>query len=191
MSDLNTGEFFVWSVNALGVDLMYRYIGKLPIMASLSAKYVWSVTHQCSHRNHTNLPDSHFTAAIESSIVPLVDDDWMRANDFLPRVLTLVEAQERVAASRSGRYTVLSSSKYNAMFFSNDHCHGLRVEPNLDSSWVPCSGSLPHSVVARPSIPDGMIKNVQEYVALFCPDETIIETQAQLDEIIARGPIHD
>lgn len=61
---------------------------------------------------------------------------------------------------------VISNMEENTYFFSKDHCqnHG------LGDSFVPCTHYIPSSVVPRESLPDGIIKNVTDLVAVFYYD---------------------
>lgn len=51
-------------------------------------------------------------------------------------------------------------------FFSKDHCqnHG------LGDMFVPCTHYLPSQVAPRECVPDGIVKNIQDLVAVFYYD---------------------
>ena len=52
-------------------------------------------------------------------------------------------------------------------FFSTDHCQEL-PESDGDHHWVPVTTYLPYKVTPRPSLPDGLVKNKQDYITIFC-----------------------
>ncbi len=51
-------------------------------------------------------------------------------------------------------------------FFSKDHCQ----DHGMGKSWVPCTHYVPTCVAARPSVPDGIVKNINDIVAVFYDD---------------------
>lgn len=57
-------------------------------------------------------------------------------------------------------------SNDNNYFFSKNHCqnHG------LGSEYVPCTHYIPRNVAPRESVPDGIVKNVKDLVAVFYYD---------------------
>jgi len=57
-------------------------------------------------------------------------------------------------------------SNDNTYFFSKNHCqnHGLGDE------YVPCTHYIPSYVEPRNSVPDGIVKNVSDLVAVFYHD---------------------
>ncbi len=61
---------------------------------------------------------------------------------------------------------VISNMDDNTYFFSTNHCqdHGLGI------NFVPCTHYLPSRVEPRESVPDGIIKNVKDLVAVFYYD---------------------
>ena len=61
---------------------------------------------------------------------------------------------------------VISNMDNNTYFFSKDHCqnHG------LGSNFVPCTHYLPSQVEPRESVPDGIVKDVKDLVAVFYSD---------------------
>lgn len=61
---------------------------------------------------------------------------------------------------------VISNMYDNTYFFSKDHCqnHGLGI------NFVPCTHFLPSHVSPSESVPDGIVKNVKELVAVFYDD---------------------
>ena len=61
---------------------------------------------------------------------------------------------------------VISNMDDNTYFFSKDHCqnHG------LGSYFVPCTHYLPSRVEPRESVPDGIIKDTKDLVAVFYYD---------------------
>ena len=61
-------------------------------------------------------------------------------------------------------------------FFTTDHCqkHG------LPDAWVPITIYIPMKVVPRESLPEGIIKNKEDYKKVFCDDlEEIKNPQAE------------
>lgn len=61
-------------------------------------------------------------------------------------------------------------------FFTTDHCQ----RHNLGSEWVPTTIYVPMKVVARESLPDGVIKDKEDYKKVFCDDlEEIKNPQAE------------
>ena len=61
---------------------------------------------------------------------------------------------------------VISNMDNNTYFFSKDHCqnHG------LGSNFVPCTHYIPSQVEPRESVPDGIVKDVKDLVAVFYSD---------------------
>ena len=61
---------------------------------------------------------------------------------------------------------VISNMDNNTYFFSKDHCqnHG------LGSNFVPCTHYLPSQVEPRESVPDDIVKDVKDLVAVFYYD---------------------
>ncbi|HEY4519729.1 MAG TPA: hypothetical protein VJH33_01690 [Candidatus Paceibacterota bacterium] len=47
-------------------------------------------------------------------------------------------------------------------FFSTARC-----QPNVPEGFVPMLFDLPHTVVARPAVPDGIVKNPAQVVAVY------------------------
>lgn len=60
----------------------------------------------------------------------------------------------------------ITSYDEGKFFFTTDHCqkHG------LGDSWVPTTTYLPMQVAPRESLPDGIIKNKEDYKKVFCYD---------------------
>lgn len=69
-------------------------------------------------------------------------------------------------------YTVLCSSERKEFFFSTNHIQRFRstLQSALDS-FVPVTFSLPISVAPRPSLPSGVVSNLEEYIKIFHDDE--------------------
>lgn len=61
---------------------------------------------------------------------------------------------------------VIANMDDNTYFFSKDHCqnHG------LGGNFVPCTHYLPSQVEPRESVPNGIVKNVKDLVAVFYYD---------------------
>jgi hypothetical protein len=61
---------------------------------------------------------------------------------------------------------VISNMDDNTYFFSKNHCqnHG------LGDKFVPCTHYIPSYVAPRKSVPDGIVKNVSDLVAVFYDD---------------------
>lgn len=51
-------------------------------------------------------------------------------------------------------------------FFTTDHCQ----EHGLGGDWVPVTSALPMHVVKRESLPDGVIRNKEDYKKIFYND---------------------
>jgi len=67
------------------------------------------------------------------------------------------------------RIVVISNSeKY---FFSTDHCQ----DHGLGDDYVPCTHTYPINIVPRESVPDGIVKDVKDLVAVFYYDMDEIE----------------
>lgn len=49
-------------------------------------------------------------------------------------------------------------------FFSTDHCQ------ETGENFVPCTYTIPHNVVARDSLPDGVVKNKEDLVKIYHKD---------------------
>ncbi len=178
--DLNTGDFFVHA-QYKNTSVMFRYTGTLPVMARAQALYVYSFTHERMLRETTPGMAASYSDRVMRG-APEVSDNWMRTHDYLPRVLTQAEAQER---SQEGRQVItVGSLAHKAFFFTNDYCHTSRVNPPLDSNWVPGSTSLPMHVKARPVLPTGIVNCVQGYMLIFHSDSVCLETQEALDACI-------
>ena len=66
---------------------------------------------------------------------------------------------------------VISNMDNSTYFFSKDHCqnHG------MGDSFVPCTHYIPSRVVPRKSVPDGIIKNITDLVAVFYDDMVEID----------------
>jgi hypothetical protein len=61
---------------------------------------------------------------------------------------------------------VISSMDNNTYFFSKNHCQN----HNLGEEYVPCTHTLPIQVEPRPSVPDGIVKDVKDLAAVFYDD---------------------
>jgi hypothetical protein len=61
---------------------------------------------------------------------------------------------------------VISNMDDNTYFFSKNHCQ----KHNLGENFVTCTHSIPSNVEPRKSVPDGIIKNVTDLVAIFYHD---------------------
>lgn len=61
---------------------------------------------------------------------------------------------------------VISNDDNNTYFFSKNHCqkHGLGAE------YVSCTHYIPSNVASRESVPDGIVRNVKDLVAVFYDD---------------------
>lgn len=90
-------------------------------------------------------------------------------------VLSREEAKSR--AQRTGTVIIISSMKDKTFFYSDDHCFGYKVLPD---NFVPCTTSLPMSVVAREGLEDGIIDTLEKYESVFCDGYTRIESLEQL-----------
>lgn len=66
----------------------------------------------------------------------------------------------------NNQIVVIFNMDDNTYFFSKDHCqnHG------LGDNYVPCTHYIPSYVTPRKSVPDGIIKNVKDLVAVFYHD---------------------
>jgi hypothetical protein len=71
------------------------------------------------------------------------------------------------------RFTVICNLERKEFFFSTDHIQRYRstIGSDLDEHWVPVSGVLPMQVTPRPSLPDGIIETIEEYIMIFHDDE--------------------
>ncbi len=61
---------------------------------------------------------------------------------------------------------VISNLDTMEYFFSKDHCQ----DHGMGESWVPCTHCIPTHVVPRPSVPDGIVKNINDIVSVFYYD---------------------
>lgn len=52
-------------------------------------------------------------------------------------------------------------------FFTTDHCQSVQEGGNVPEHFVSCTAQLPMKVVPRPSLPDGLITNLKEYLMIF------------------------
>ena len=75
----------------------------------------------------------------------------------------------------------LGDTKY--YFFSNDHCFGYIDEMNKLKA-VPWTISIPMLVKPREILPSGTVTSVDEFIAIFYPDEILIDDFMQLVELI-------
>lgn len=66
------------------------------------------------------------------------------------------------------RFTVFSSRKDGTYFFSTSHCQPLG---DGHADFVPSTGGLPMSAVPRAAIPEGVIRTIEEYIAVFHSDK--------------------
>lgn len=94
-------------------------------------------------------------------------------------VLTSKEAMQRTHDAR----TLISFSAINhkVFFFSDDHCFG---SGKLPKWFVPSTSTLPMHVVPRPSLPDGWIKNTEDYIKIFYQDYRQITSMEELVEFL-------
>lgn len=54
----------------------------------------------------------------------------------------------------------------NTFFFSTNHCQN----HDLGNNYVPCTHTIPSSVVPRESVPSGIVKNIEDLKAVFYDD---------------------
>ena len=66
---------------------------------------------------------------------------------------------------------VISNYEDNTYFFTKDHCQ----EHGLGDNFVPCTHTLPGMVQPRNSVPDGIVKNVNEGVICKLNNDKLIE----------------
>jgi len=61
---------------------------------------------------------------------------------------------------------VISNLDNMTYFFSTNHCQ----EHGLGECFVPCSHAVPMYVEPRPCVPNGVVRNVTDLVAVFYDD---------------------
>jgi len=69
------------------------------------------------------------------------------------------------------RFTVFSNLRDGTYFFSTSHHQPIE---DGHAGFVPSTGGLPMSVVPRESVPDGVVRTIDEYIAVFHGDKTEI-----------------
>lgn len=89
-------------------------------------------------------------------------------------VLTTEEMQAKVDAGQ----TITCNRDDNVFFFSDDYCIGVSYLPGC---LVPSSTVIPYPISPREEFPDGLIKNVQEYINLHHKNKKQMNT---VDELI-------
>lgn len=89
-------------------------------------------------------------------------------------VLTTEEMQVKVDAGQ----TITCIRDNNAFFFSDDYCIGVNYLPQC---LVSSSTVIPYDIMPREEFPDGLIKNVEEYISLHHKDKKQMNT---VDELI-------
>lgn len=89
-------------------------------------------------------------------------------------ILTTEEMQAKVDAGQ----TIQCVRDNNVFFFTDDYCMGVDYLPKC---FVPSSTVIPHNVTPREAFPDGIIKNVQDYIRLYENDKKQLNT---VDEFI-------
>tara|TARA_B100000949_G_C14287061_1_gene454832 strand:- start:5483 stop:5770 length:288 start_codon:yes stop_codon:yes gene_type:complete len=65
------------------------------------------------------------------------------------------------------RVIILSNRKRKEFFFSNDHCQGVMEDSTIGEDWVPVSSYLPHNVVPREGLEDGIIQTIDDVIKIF------------------------
>lgn len=72
------------------------------------------------------------------------------------------------------RITYLTNDTRKEYFFSNDHCQQLRADSGMPTQeseyWVPVTVTLPHQVVPRACLPDGIVDTLEKYVRIYLAD---------------------
>lgn len=91
-------------------------------------------------------------------------------------VLTSEEAQFKIDNTRVSSVMVISTPE--VFFFTDDYCLGIGVLPK---EFVSSSTQIPHHVKKRPSLPDGLVKNVEDYITIYEYDRLQITS---IDELI-------
>ena len=81
---------------------------------------------------------------------------------YLKGVLTSEEAQFKLDNTQSCSVMVISTLEI--FFFTDDYCLGIGVLPK---EFVSSSTQIPHRVKERPSLPDGQVKNVEDYINIY------------------------
>lgn len=93
---------------------------------------------------------------------------------YVKGVLTTKEMQAGVDKG----HTVTCMCDNNVFFFSDDYCMGVNYLPKCI---VPGSTVIPHNIKPREAFPDGVIKNVEDYIKLYHSDKKQLNT---VDELI-------
>lgn len=94
------------------------------------------------------------------------------------QVISKAAAQQRVEAGM--RLVTVHSLKLGAYFFTDNHQFCLRYPHQLQPSWVPVSSYLPHWVVKRPELPNGIVHSVDDYIKVYFADNKYLATEAEL-----------
>jgi hypothetical protein len=94
-------------------------------------------------------------------------------------VLSSAEALER--SYRTGTIVIISSSKRNVFFLSDDHIFGY---PLLPDDFVSSTMKFPMRVVARPEVPDGWVNSVEKLIDVFESGRTQINSIEELVEYL-------
>lgn len=93
----------------------------------------------------------------------------------------LTSEQMQQYGEKHGTITVIANRKLRMFFFTTDHCFGY---PALDGSFVPSTMSFPMTVVPRPSVPDGVITTIEQWITVFESDSLQITTIEELVNLL-------
>lgn len=97
-------------------------------------------------------------------------------------LLSKTEAEARYKAG-AGIIAIRRSSegKGSYMFFTDNACFGRNLLPR---DWVPVSHYGVITVVPRPSLPDGVVSSIEDYLTIFGDGFTILESVEELCEVL-------
>jgi hypothetical protein len=73
---------------------------------------------------------------------------------------------------KKGDCTLFSNLKNKEFFWSTDHLQHRDSHIALSEDWCPISFGLPIRVSPRPSVPNGLVVTLEEYISVFHPGET-------------------
>jgi hypothetical protein len=70
----------------------------------------------------------------------------------------------------------ISSFETNKFFFTDNHCQ----DHGLGETYVPCTYTLPITVVPRPCLPNGIVKTKEDLISIFYTDMQQIPNPYQM-----------
>ena len=88
------------------------------------------------------------------------------------------ENKEEMQFYQTDRLSVYTITDEKVFFFTDDYCLGHNYIPKC---FVSSSTQIPHNVEPREELPDGVIRNVKDYIMIYEKDKRQLNT---IDELI-------